>query len=58
MTEDQPVDEPRTWSLVVAVGSLYPNIIGIYTTQRKDSVHLVGRVLVMVMVGNECSPEL
>jgi len=53
-----PVDEPRTWSLVVAVGSLYPNVIGIYTAHRKDFVHLVGGVLVMVMVSNECSPEI
>jgi len=25
---------------------------------RKDFIYLVGGVLVMVMVGNECSPEL
>ena len=53
------VDESRTWSLVAAVGSLYPNPIGIYMARREDSVHLVGGVLVMVMVGSgERSPEL
>ena len=38
----------------MVVGSLYPNAIGIYTAHRKDFVHVVGGVLVMVMVGNEC----
>jgi len=27
------------------VGSLYPNVIGIYTAHRKDFVHLAGGVL-------------